>query len=66
MNRRNVGLSKRNVNLATTTNITTTYAGQFSSTYIAAALLSASTIDDGGLTIKSNISFQGSYQKIVY
>ncbi len=64
MNRRNVGLSKRNVNLATATNITTTYAGQFSGTYIAAALLSASTIDDGGLTIKSNISFKEVLKKL--
>jgi hypothetical protein len=45
-------MNKRNVNLATTTNITTTYAGEFAGEYIAAALLSASTIDDGGLTVK--------------
>jgi len=64
MNKRNVGLSKRNVNLATATNITTTYSGQFSGTYIAAALLSASTIDDGGLTIKSNISFKEVLKKL--
>ena len=64
MNKRNVGLSKRNVNLATATNITTTYAGQFSGTYIAAALLSASTIDDGGLTIKANISFKEVLKKL--
>ncbi len=64
MNKRNVGLSKRNVNLATATNITTTYAGQYSGTYIAAALLSASTIDDGGLTIKSNISFKEVLKKL--
>mgnify|MGYP000733971050 CR=1 FL=1 len=43
----------KNVELATTTNITTTYAGQFAGEYIAAALLSASTIDDGGITVKS-------------
>ena len=64
MNKRNVGLSKRNVNLATATNITTTYSGQFSGTYIAAALLSASTIDDGGLTIKANISFKEVLKKL--
>ena len=64
MNKRNVGLSKRNVNLATTTSITTSYAGQFSGTYIAAALLSASTIDDGGLTVKSNISFKEVLKKL--
>ena len=50
--------NQRNVALATTTNITTTYAGEFAGEYIAAALLSASTIDDGGLTIKANISFK--------
>ncbi len=46
----------KNVELATTTNITTTYAGQFAGEYIAAALLSASTIDDGGITVKSNLT----------
>ena len=43
---------------ATATNITTTYAGEFAGEYIAAALLSASTIDDGGLTVKPNIAYK--------
>jgi len=50
--------------LATATNITTTYAGQFAGEYIAAALLSASTIDDGGLTVKANISFKEVIKKL--
>ena len=57
-------MSKRNVNLATTTNITTTYAGEFAGEYIAAALLSASTIDDGGLTVKANIAFKEVIKKL--
>ena len=57
-------MSKRNVNLATTTNITTTYAGEFAGEYIAAALLSASTIDDGGVTVKSNIPFKEVIKKL--
>ena len=56
--------NKRNVNLATTTNITTTYAGSFAGEYIAAALLSASTIDDGGLTVKANIAFKEVIKKL--
>ena len=56
--------NKRNVNLATTTNITTTYAGEFAGEYIAAALLSASTIDDGGLTVKANIAFKEVIKKL--
>ena len=47
----------KNVQLATAVNITTTYAGEFAGEYIAAALLSASTIDDGGLTVKANIAY---------
>ena len=39
----------KNVNLATVVNVTTTYAGEFAGDYIAAALLSASTINGGGL-----------------
>jgi len=54
----------KNVELATTTNISTTYAGQFAGEYIAAALLSASTIDDGGITVKSNISFKEVIKKL--
>ena len=57
-------MNKRNVNLATTTNITTSYAGEFAGDYIAAALLSASTIDDGGLTVKANIAFKEVIKKL--
>ena len=55
---------KRNVNLATTTNITTTYAGEFANQYIAAALLSASTIEDGGISVKPNINYKEVIKKV--
>tara|TARA_R110000868_G_scaffold66994_2_gene199112 strand:+ start:41 stop:997 length:957 start_codon:yes stop_codon:yes gene_type:complete len=51
-------MNNRKFELATATNITTTYAGEFAGEYIAAALLSASTIDDGGLSIKPNIAYR--------
>ena len=54
----------KNVQLATAVNITTTYAGEFAGEYIAAALLSASTIDDGGLTVKANIAFKEVIKKL--
>ena len=54
----------KNVHLATAVNITTTYAGEFAGEYIAAALLSASTINDGGLTVKSNISYKEVIKKL--
>jgi len=41
--------------MATTTNITTTYAGQFAGEYIAAAFKSSPTIDQEGITMKPNI-----------
>jgi len=44
--------------MATTTSITTTYAGQFSGKYIAAALLSAPTLDKEYITIKPNIKYK--------
>ena len=56
--------NSRNVQLATAVNITTTYAGEFAGEYIAAALLSASTIDDGGLTVKANISYKEVIKKL--
>jgi len=54
----------KNVQLATATNITTSYSGQFAGEYIAAALLSARTIDDGGLTVKANIAFKEVIKKL--
>ena len=57
-------MNKRNVNLATTVTVNSTYAGEFAGEYIAAALLSASTIDDGGLTVKANIAFKEVIKKV--
>ena len=54
----------KKVNLATAVNITTSYSGEFAGSYIAAALLSASTINDGGLTVKSNISYKEVIKKL--
>ena len=44
--------------MATTTSITTTYAGEFAGQYISAALLSGTTIENGGITVKPNIKFK--------
>jgi len=44
--------------MATTTSITTTYAGEKASGYLSAALLSASTIENGGITVKPNIKYK--------
>ena len=50
--------------MATTTSITTTYAGEFAGEYISAALLSGSTIENGGLTVKPNIKFKEVIKKV--
>jgi len=57
-------MNKRNVNLATSVTVNSTYAGEFAGEYIAAALLSASTIDDGGVTVKANIAFKEVIKKL--
>ena len=44
--------------MATTTSITTTYAGDFAGKYIAAALLSAPTLYKGGITIMPNVKYK--------
>ena len=44
--------------MPTTTSITTTYAGEFANQYIAAALLSAPTLDQEGITIKPNVKYK--------
>lgn len=50
--------------MATTTSITTTYAGEFKNQIIAAALLSAPTLDAGGITIKPSIKYKEVVKKI--
>lgn len=44
--------------MPTTTSITTTYAGEFAGKYISAALLSASTIENGGIEVKPNVKYK--------
>ena len=44
--------------MATTTNITTTYAGEKLQGFISAATLSADTIERGGVEVKPNIKFK--------
>lgn len=44
--------------MATTLDITTTYEGEFAGKYIAAGLLSANTLDNGGVTIVPNVKYQ--------
>lgn len=44
--------------MSTTSSITTTYAGEFAGKYIAAALLSAPTLEKGGITIMPNVKYK--------
>lgn len=50
--------------MATTTSITTTYAGEFAGEYIAAALLEGSTISNGGITVKPNVKLKEVIKKV--
>lgn len=50
--------------MATTTSITTTYAGEFAGKYIAAALLSGVTLDKGMIEIKPNVKYKEVIKKI--
>ena len=50
--------------MPTNTSITTTYAGEFAGKYISAALLSAATIENGGIEVKPNIKFKEVIKKI--
>ena len=50
--------------MATTTSITTTYAGEFASKYIAAALLGADTLDKGLVEIMPNVHYKQVIQKV--
>lgn len=44
--------------MATTLDITTTYAGESAGKYIGAALLSANTIENGGVTVIPNVKYR--------
>jgi hypothetical protein len=50
--------------MATTTNITTSYSGEKAQGYIAAALLSGNTIENGGITVKPNVKKSEVLKKI--
>jgi len=50
--------------MATTTSITTTYAGEKAQGYIAASLLSGNTIENGGITVKPNVKKSEVLKKI--
>ncbi|MDB4541715.1 hypothetical protein N9245_00105 [bacterium] len=52
------------IDLATTVNITSTYAGEFAGKYISAALLSSSTIEDGGVTVMPNVKYKSVIQRV--
>ena len=43
--------------------ITSTYAGEFAGKYIGAALLSASTIDNGGIEVMPNVKYKAVMKK---
>ena len=50
--------------MATTTTITTSYAGEFASKYISAALLSADTLDKGLISVLPNVNYKTTLQKV--
>ena len=50
--------------MATTTSITSSYSGAFAGQYISASLLSASTIENGGITVKPNVKFKEVIKKV--
>jgi len=50
--------------MATTTSITTTYAGEFAGKYMSAALLSGATLDKGSIEIKPNVKYKEVIKKV--
>ena len=50
--------------MATTNNLTTTYAGEFAGKYISAALLSGKTLAEGNITIVPNVKFKQVMKKV--
>ena len=50
--------------MATTTSITSTYAGEFAGKYIAASLLSSPTLEQGNIEIKPNVKYKEVIKKV--
>ena len=50
--------------MATSTSITTTYAGEFAGQYISAALLSGKTLNENAISIKPNVKFKEVIKKV--
>jgi hypothetical protein len=50
--------------MATSTSITTTYAGEFAGQYISAALLSGKTLNENAIGIKPNVKFKEVIKKV--
>lgn len=50
--------------MATTTSITTTYAGEHAGKWVSAALLSANTLEKGGIEVKQNIKYREVISKL--
>lgn len=50
--------------MATVTSVTSSYAGEKAAGFISAALLSAPTLDKGGITVKANIKYKQVMQKL--
>jgi len=57
-------MNTRKRNFATTTSITSTYAGQFAGKYIAAALLSADTLDKQLISLMPNVKYKEVMKKL--
>lgn len=54
----------KNVNLATTENITTTYAGQDTGKYVRAALLASESLNNGAVSVLPNVKYQAVLHKL--
>src|SRR5210317_37234 len=50
--------------MATTTSITTTYAGEFAGKYISAALLSGKTLAEGNISVVPNVKYKQVMKKV--
>lgn len=50
--------------MATSVSITTSYAGEAAGKYVSAALLSADTLEGGGVTLMPNVKFKSTIQKV--
>jgi len=66
MTKNKLQLAREAIKLATTTNITTTYAGEFAGLYIGTALFASPTVFNDGISVRQNVKYKEVIKRVTH